>query len=244
MRPMLATEESAPKFVIVGEAWLLDLGRMEYGRTWGLQKSLVDRRANDRIVDGLILVEHDAVVTLGSRGRRDDVLDASLPVFEVERGGEATYHGPGQLVGYPILKLPDRLEVKRLVTNLEEVLLRTAADFDVEATRDGPERGVWVGGQKLASIGLAVHRNVTFHGFALNVTTNLADFLKIRPCGHAGTIMTSMDRLLGRPIDLEDVKASLIVHFQDVFGLRLRRVGLPELLPEATHGTPSGRGRL
>jgi lipoyl(octanoyl) transferase len=239
---MLATEENVPKAVVVGDAWLLDLGRTEYGKTWELQKALVDRRANDRILDGLILVEHDAVVTLGSRGRTEDVLDPALPVYNVERGGEATYHGPGQLVGYPILKLPDRLEVKRLVTNLEEVLLRTAADFDIEATREGPERGVWSQGKKLASIGLAVHRNVTFHGFALNVTTNLADFLKIRPCGHAGTIMTSMERLLGRPIDLEDVKASTIMHFQDVFGLRLRRVDLPQLLSLAQREMPSGRG--
>jgi lipoyl(octanoyl) transferase len=239
---MLATEENVPKAVVVGDAWLLDLGRTEYGKTWELQKALVDRRANDRILDGLILVEHDAVVTLGSRGRTEDVLDPALPVYNVERGGEATYHGPGQLVGYPILKLPDRLEVKRLVTNLEEVLLRTAADFDIKATREGPERGVWSQGKKLASIGLAVHRNVTFHGFALNVTTNLADFLKIRPCGHAGTIMTSMERLLGRPIDLEDVKASTIMHFQDVFGLRLRRVDLPQLLSLAQREMPSGRG--
>src|SRR5206468_913319 len=94
-----------------------------------------------------------------------------------------TYHGPGQLVGYPILKLPHRLEVKRLVTDLEEVILRTCADFGIDATREGPERGVWVGGKKIASIGLAVHRNVTFHGFALNVTTDLREFLKIRPCG-------------------------------------------------------------
>jgi lipoyl(octanoyl) transferase len=230
---MLATTESDRPIVIFRDAWLLDHGRKPYREVWELQKALVDRRAEDRIPDGLILVEHDPVATLGRRGKREDVLDPKLEVIEVERGGEATYHGPGQLVGYPILKLPDRLEVKRLVTDLEELLLRTCADFGIDATREGPERGVWIGGKKIASIGLAVHRSVTFHGFALNVTTDLQEFLKIRPCGHEGGIMTSMEKRLGHSIDMEDVKASVISHFQGVFGLTLRRVNVSELLPEA-----------
>lgn len=235
---MLTVTEGADKpILIVRDAWLLDLGRKAYGEVWELQKALVDRRADDKIQDGLILVEHDPVATLGRRGTRGDILDSSLPIFEVERGGEATYHGPGQLVGYPILKLPDRLEVKRLVTDLEEVLLRTCADFGIDATREGPERGVWVGGKKIASIGLAVHRNVTFHGFAHNVTTDLKEFLKIRPCGHQGGIMTSMKKVLGHDIDMEDVKASVIVHFQGVFGVTLRRVNMNELLPEPPPGS-------
>src|SRR5919198_1464694 len=143
---MLATTEGDRPIVISREAWLLDLGRRAYREVWELQKALVDRRAEDRIPDGLILVEHDPVATLGRRGKREDVLDPNLEVFEVERGGEATFHGPGQLVVYPILKLPDRLEVKRLVTDLEELLLRTCADFGIDATREGPERGAWVGG--------------------------------------------------------------------------------------------------
>jgi len=232
------TEGQDRTIVITRDAWLLDLGRRTYADVWALQKALVERRAEDRIPDGLILVEHEPVATLGRRGVREDVLDPSLPVYEVERGGEATYHGPGQLVGYPILKLPDRLEVKRLVTDLEEVLIRTCADFGIEATREGPERGVWVGGKKIASIGLAVHRGVTFHGFAHNVTTDLREFRKIRPCGHEGGIMTSMQERLGRPVDLEDVKASVIVHFQGVFGVTLRRVLVEELLPERPPGRP------
>jgi len=229
---MLATTEGERPIVLLLDAWLLDLGRKGYREVWELQKALVDRRAEDRIPDGLILVEHDPVATLGRRGKREDVLDPGLEVFEIERGGEATYHGPGQLVGYPILKLPDRLEVKRLVTDLEELLLRTCADFGIDATREGPERGVWVGGKKIASIGLAVHRNVTFHGFAQNVSTDLPEFLKIRPCGHEGGIMTSMEKCLGHPVELEDVKASVIAHFQSVFGVTVRRVDVNELLPE------------
>ncbi|TLZ76917.1 MAG: lipoyl(octanoyl) transferase LipB [Methanobacteriota archaeon] len=233
---LTTTEGESTPILIVRDAWLLDLGRKPYREVWELQKALVDRRAEDKIPDGLILVEHDPVATLGRRGSREDVLDPGLEILEVERGGEATYHGPGQLVGYPILRLPDRLEVKRLVTDLEEVLLRTCADFGIDATREGPERGVWVGGKKIASIGLAVHRNVTFHGFAHNVTTDLREFLKIRPCGHDGGIMTSMEKLLGHSVDLEDVKASVIAHFQAVFGVTFRRVNLSELLPEPPSG--------
>jgi lipoate-protein ligase B len=231
---VLTVEEDRGKdVVIVRDAWLLDLGRSPYREVWALQKALVDRRADDKISDGLILVEHDHVATLGRRGTREDVLDPSLDVVEVERGGEATYHGPGQLVGYPILRLPDRLEIKRLVRDLEEVLQRTCADFGIETTREGPERGVWVGSKKVASIGLAVHRAVTYHGFALNVSTDLSYFLKIRPCGHEGGIMTSLEACLGHDVDLEDVKASVIVHFQGVFGFTLRRVDVIELLPES-----------
>ena len=239
---MLTTSQAEPDVIVLRDAWLLDFDRMEYGSVWQIQKALVERRAKDRIPDGLILVVHDPVITLGRRGTREDVLDPGPPVYEVERGGEATYHGPGQLVGYPILKLPDRLDVRRFVTNLEDVLIATAGDFGIRASREGPERGVWVGDRKLASIGLAVHRNVTFHGFAHNVNTDLADFRRIRPCGHDGTIMTSMEALLGHTVDLTDVKASVIVHFQSVFGVTLRRASLTELLPEGPPGAPAGPG--
>src|SRR5256712_8455507 len=135
---MLTTPEGdAPPTLIARAAGLRAQGRKPYREVWELQKALVDRRAEDKIPDGLILVEHDPVATLGRRGSREDVLDPELEILEVERGREATYHGPGQLVGYPILRLPDRLEVKRLVTDLEEVLLRTRADSWSDATREG-----------------------------------------------------------------------------------------------------------
>src|SRR2546430_8596308 len=192
---LTTTEGEAPPPLTVRDAGPWDRGGKPYREVWELQKALVDRRAEDKIPDGLILVEHDPVATLGRRGTREDVLDPALEVIEVERGGEATYHGPGQLVGYPILKLPDRLEVKRLVTDLEEVLLRTCADFGIDATREGPERGSWVGGKKIASIRLAGHPNVTFHRFPPKLTTDLREFLKIRPFGHDGGVMTSHEKL-------------------------------------------------
>src|SRR2546427_10601364 len=122
-----ADRDSTP-ILIVRDAWLLDLGRKPYREVWELQKALVDRRAEDKIPDGLILVEHDPVATLGRRGSREDVLDPGLELLEVERGGQAPYHGPGQLVGYPSVRLPDRLEAKRLVTDPEEGLVLAQAD--------------------------------------------------------------------------------------------------------------------
>src|SRR5437879_5270396 len=207
---MLATTEGERPIVIARDAWLLDLGRRPYREVWDLQKVLVDRRADERIPDGLILVEHEPVATLGRRGKREDVLDPSLEIVEVERGGEATYHGPGQLVGYPILRLPDRLEVKQLVADLEEVLLRTCTDFGIDASREGPERGVWMGDKKIASIGLAVRRSVTFHGFALNVTTALRAGVPIRPHRRHGGIVASMEKCRGPPVHPQDVKQPVI----------------------------------
>ena len=205
-------------------AWLADLGTVEYREAWDLQRVLVERRAADAIPDTLLLLEHPHVVTLGRRGRREDVFDPSLPVFEIERGGEATYHGPGQLVGYLILKMEDRLDVRKLVTDVEEVLIRSSRAFGVEAGRNEAQRGVWVHGRKLGSIGMAVHNLVTSHGFAHNVSTDLSYFERIRPCGNEGRVMTSMERELGRPVDIGAFKDRVARDFEGVFRLELERV--------------------
>jgi len=202
----------------MNEAYVVDLGVLEYRESLDLQRRLVDRRAADEIPDVLLLLEHPHVVTLGRRGTMADVLDPTLPLVSVERGGEATYHGPGQLVGYPIVKLADRLDVKRYVRDLEDVLLRASRAFGVAADRDPRQSGVWVNGRKLGSIGVAVHRNVTFHGFAHNVNTDLSYFAKIRPCGFDGSIMTSMERELGAPVPMTSFKESVKAAFRTVFG--------------------------
>jgi len=201
----------------MNEVLAVDMGTVEYRQAWDLQKQLVERRAADDVPDLLLLLEHPHVITLGRRGTMGDVLDASVPVVEVERGGEATYHGPGQLVGYPIMKLADRLDVKKYVRDLEEVLIRVAQAFGVPADRDPRQSGVWVRGRKLGSIGVAIHRNVTYHGFAHNVNTDLAYFSKIRPCGFDASIMTSMQRELGRPVEMVDFRAAVVRSFGDVF---------------------------
>ncbi len=195
---------------------VLDLGTQDYRETWDLQKRLVAQRLEGRAPDTLLLVEHLAVYTVGRRGGEADVEDSDLPVYQVERGGEVTYHGPGQLVGYPIMALPKgKLGIKGFISSLEEVLIRTVADVGIAGGR-GIHAGLWVGPKKLASIGVAIRHHVTYHGFALNVNNDLEPFLHISPCGLDGSTLSSMTDLLGRHVDVEAVKPSLIRHFGEV----------------------------
>lgn len=199
---------------------------MPYGEALALQRALVAERQAKRIEDVLLLVEHPAVLTLGVRGDggRSHILadDAELAgrgidVFEAGRGGDVTYHGPGQIVGYPIIDLnPDRRDVHRYVRDIEEVLIRVAGDFGVAAGRVEGLTGVWVGNEKLAAIGVRIQRWVTSHGFALNVSTNLADFNLIVPCGIADRGVTSFARL-GLTLTREEVEERVVANFAAVF---------------------------
>ena len=201
-------------------AYLLDLGRMEDGKALGLQKELAAMRAKGEIPDALILVEHDHVITLGRKTTPINFKPQDIPVFEVERGGDATYHGPGQLVGYPIILLTDH-DVRRHVRNMEEAILRTARAFGIEGERLEGHPGIWVSGKKLASIGVAVTDWVTYHGFALNVNTDLSYFEYIRPCGLDPSAMTSMQRIKGGPLPFDEVKAKFAREYSAVTGLTL-----------------------
>jgi lipoic acid synthetase len=196
---------------------LLDLGRRPYPEIWELQRHLVEERTVGRIQDVLIMVEHDHVITLGRKTSPENFKPQDVPVFQVERGGDATYHGPGQLVGYPIIKMevPD---VRKFVRSLEEVLIRTANAFEIPAGRKEGHPGVWVGDKKLASIGVAVTNWVTYHGFALNVNPDMGYFHLIKPCGLDPETMTSMQLLLGTPVELDAVKQVVLKQFADVFG--------------------------
>ena len=205
----------------MNDGHLVDLNVLDYRQALELQHTLVERRLAGEIPDTLLLLEHPHVVTPGRRGTMADVLDPAMPVVEVERGGEATYHGPGQLVGYPIVQLVDRLDVRKYVRDLEDVLIGASREFGIATERDSRQSGVWVGGRKLGSIGVAVHRNVTYHGFAHNVTTDLSYFAKIRPCGFDGSIMTSMQRELGRAVPMNAFKAATIRQFESVFRVQL-----------------------
>jgi len=200
--------------------YLIDLGRMEYGQALGLQKELAQRRAKGEIPDTLVLVEHDHVITLGRKTTPANFRPQNIPVFQVERGGDATYHGPGQLVGYPIFLLTDH-DVRRHVRNMEEAILRTAGAFGVQGERVEGHPGVWVKGKKLASIGVAVAEWVTYHGFALNVSTDLSFFELIRPCGLDPSTMTSMQKLTGKPPPFEEVKAHFAREYSSVTGVPL-----------------------
>jgi len=196
-----------------------------------LQKELVEQRKTGEIPDQLLLLEHPPVITLGVRTRNDrshviatpeTLEDAGVEVFESGRGGDVTYHGPGQLVGYPILDLrPDRCDVHRYVRDLEEVLIRAVAGFGIVSHRLPGLTGTWVGNEKLAAIGVRIARWVTSHGFALNVSTNLEHFGLIVPCGITGKGVTSMDILSRKPTGMTDVESAVVDAFCVVFDRQL-----------------------
>jgi lipoate-protein ligase B len=202
----------------------LDLGTREFGEVWALQKELVAQRQRDEIPDTLVFVEHPHVITLGRGTHKENVLaPGDVPIFEIERGGDVTYHGPGQLVGYPIflLREPER-DLHVYLRNLEETLIRAAARFGISGGRKDGWTGLWTadGARKLASIGVAVKRWVTLHGFALNVSTDLSRFAAINPCGLEATIMGSMESVLARRVGLAEVKAAVRDEAAAVFNRR------------------------
>ena len=206
-----------------------NLGLIDYQAALDLQRELVEQRKRGEIGDQLLLLQHPDVITLGVRTRNDrsHILesDASLAaqgvkVFETGRGGDVTYHGPGQLVGYPIFDLkPDRCDVHRYVRDLEEVLIRSVAEFGITAGRVAGLTGIWVGQEKLAAIGVRISRWVTSHGFALNVNTDLSKFGLIVPCGITDKGVTSMQRLLGKPVPMAEVEDAVVRAFRGIRGL-------------------------
>jgi len=205
---------------------LFDLGLLDYKIVWDLQHELVEKRAKNEISDVLIFVEHPHVITLGRASHVEALQLDGIPCYAVERGGDVTYHGPGQLVGYPIIKLTEeKRDLHKYLRALEEVLILALGDFGIHAQRRSSYTGVWTAGpppqKKIASIGVAVRRWVTYHGFALNVSTDLNFFKRISPCGLDGAIMISMERLLKRPIEMEAVKESVKRRFAEVFDMRL-----------------------
>jgi lipoate-protein ligase B len=206
-------------------ARLLDLGTREYGEVWALQRELVAQRQRDEIPDTLILVEHPHVITLGRGTHKENVLaPGDVPIFEIERGGDVTYHGPGQLVGYPIFLLrEEERDLHLYLRNLEEALIRTVGRFGIAGERKQGWTGVWSpqGARKLASIGVAVKRWVTLHGFALNVSTDLARFSAINPCGLEATIMGSLQSVLERPVTVSEVKTVAAAEMAAVFDREL-----------------------
>ncbi len=197
-------------------AWLVQCGRMAYDRAWALQRALARARQQERTPDVVLFTEHPPVITVGRAGRTSNILASremlasrGIEVHDVERGGDVTYHGPGQLVGYPIINLRALDEdVVRYVRLLEQALITTVGAWGIVADRVRGYPGAWVGGAKIAAIGVAVKRKVTMHGFALNVDPELSYFDLINPCGLDKPV-TSMARLLGRPVALEDVRPAM-----------------------------------
>ena len=220
-------------------AWhAVDLGRMPYPDAWDLQLRLVEARSQDRVDNDVILfVEHPPVFTLGRRGGRENLLvpeemlrQSGIPIVQVERGGNITYHGPGQLVVYPIVHLPRfGLGVVDMVDRLEEVMIRTCAAWGVEAGRNKLNRGAWVGMKKIGSIGIAVRRGVSFHGLALNVNLDLAPFCWIQPCGLEGVGVTSIQAECRDSVEIADVTPVLQSRMEGVFQTPLAPLSSEEL---------------
>jgi len=205
------------------ETLLVDLETRDYRETLELQRRLVELRAQARLPDLLLLVEHPHVITMGKSAKPENILSHTLPIYEIERGGDVTYHGPGQLVGYPIVDLSPRgKDIRTYLRSLERTLVETLASFGIAAERVEGRTGVWVGQRKIASIGVAVRSWVTFHGFALNVSTDLSYFSTINPCGFDSAIMTSMKKELGREVSTLEVKATLERAFEKAFETTLQ----------------------
>jgi lipoyl(octanoyl) transferase len=218
------------------EGNLLDLGIREYRDVLDLQRKLVELRATKRMPDTLILVQHPHVFTVGKAvsGELPSQL-AGVPVFRIERGGQWTYHGPGQLVGYPILDLDIRQrDIHSFVRKIEETIILALEAYGINAERRQGQTGVWVQTKKIASIGAAVRNWTTFHGFALNVNTDLSYFGLIEPCGLPSSTLTSMKALLGREVDFDFIKGKIRSSFETVFELRLLEVKPEELVTVAT----------
>ena len=215
---------------MAGKAVVVDLGLLGYEQAWALQKQVWQMRVDEKIPDTLLLVEHPPVITVGKSGKSSNLLlsEAELKrrgvdLFRVERGGDVTYHGPGQLVGYPIVRLEGALAgVRRHVERMEAGLIRSLKTFGVSAGVRDRLTGVWVGERKIAAIGVAVRRFVTFHGFALNVNTDLTPFGYIVPCGIPDKGVTSIARELGREVSMPVVKHQVIANLGEVFGLDFR----------------------
>jgi lipoyl(octanoyl) transferase len=223
--------------------WLVRAGLVPYRVAWAWQRALVERRVADEIPDTVLLLEHPHVYTIGKRGSDGDVLVSDewlraqgAEVVHTERGGQATYHGPGQLVGYPITRLDHAKGVWPFIARVEDALVDTAADFGLAAHGEfGELTGVWVDGAKLVAIGMRVSRDVTSHGFALNCSTDLARFNAIVPCGMPDKAACSLSSLLGRTVGVDEVLPLVERHLAE----RLERA--PRLVDPATLGLEAER---
>jgi lipoate-protein ligase B len=207
------------------------LGLVRYSEAYQLQRELVRRRFEGEIKDTLLLLEHPPTITIGKSGSLENVLVTNeqltaqdVSVFFTDRGGDVTYHGPGQLVAYPILDLRQReKDVHKYVRDLEEVVIRTLCSLSIGAGRDENHPGVWVDKEEIAAIGLSIKKWITMHGIALNVNPQLKHFSLINPCGFSDRNATSISKILERDVPMETVAENLLVHFSEVFDVQIER---------------------
>jgi lipoyl(octanoyl) transferase len=201
------------------------LGTVDYDKAHELQRTLQAKRIEGAVEDVVLLLEHPPVLTLGRSAKNEHILASKemlaargISVHEVGRGGDVTYHGPGQLVAYPIIDLkPDRKDVRKYVWTLEEAMIRTCGDFGIDATRIRGLNGTWVGERKVGAVGVRISRWVTMHGLALNANSNLNDFQLIVPCGIEDKAVTSLSNELDRAVTVDDVTTPLATHFASLY---------------------------
>ena len=197
---------------------ILDLGLTEYQRALDIQKTLVKERLDNSTSDTLLLLEHPHVVTLGKQTNPNDVLNNSIPIVKIDRGGSATYHGPGQLIGYIIMDLRSKgISVPILISKIHEIIILTLDELDIKAKRKKNDTGVWIDQKKIASIGLSVRNWITYHGFSLNANTDLERFNTIRPCGYDSQVMTSVNSITRKEYSKEVIQTKIIRNFSNVF---------------------------
>ena len=197
---------------------IIDLGLTEYQRALDIQKTLVKERLDNSTSDTLLLLEHPHVVTLGKQTNPNDVLNNSIPIVKIDRGGSATYHGPGQLIGYIIMDLRSKgSSVPILISKIHEIIILTLDELDIKAKRKKNDTGVWIDQKKIASIGLSVRNWITNHGFSLNVNTDLERFNTIRPCGYDSQVMTSVNSIKRKEYSKEVIQTKIIRNFSNVF---------------------------
>ncbi len=220
------------------KAYFVDLGIIEYNRAWEIQNRYVDARYKGLIENDIFLVmEHNNVFTLGKRGGLDNLTVSEgflkkkrIPVVNIERGGNITYHGPGQLVVYPVINLEKiRLDVTGYVNKLETIMIESSKKFSVSSSRDERNPGVWVGNNKMGSIGIAIRKGVTFHGFAINVNLSLEPFSWINPCGLSGIRMTSVEKEANKKVDMVDFKNEIVSQIEKEFRIEFTKTDIDEL---------------
>ncbi len=214
------------------EAYLIDLGLCDFERALIIQKNLHQKRSNQSIPDTMVFVEHPPVITFGKSCNltnllisKEELNSRGIRLYQIERGGDITFHGPGQLVGYPIFYIKHTLAgIRGMIEKLELSLIMTLNDFRIKVDRKPKMIGVWVGNEKIASIGIAVKKWVTFHGFALNIINDLSYFDMIRPCGLKGVTMSSMGKILREKISMAEVKTKLKFKLEKVFEKKFRPI--------------------
>ncbi|MBA4250634.1 MAG: lipoyl(octanoyl) transferase [Chlorobiaceae bacterium] len=202
-----------------------DLGFVDYKKTWDFQKELLNERKNNLIDDTLLLLEHPHTYTLGKTANKNNLIGSedflskkSISIFEIDRGGDITYHGPGQLVGYPIINLTDwQQDTHKYLRALEEAIIKTIAEFGITGERNDKFTGVWINERKIAAIGIKVSRWITMHGFALNCNTDLSFYDGIIPCGIKDKAVTSIEKEIGQKFSMNDLKEKFVKHFVEVF---------------------------